>query len=224
MANPYFRNLPEFAYINRNKDQRETDNYSIVKNFFKRAKLRDDIFENVAFFDKYIIKGDDRPDIVANEVYGDATLDWVVLLSNNIVNIQSEWPLSQADFYTYLTEKYDNETTLYSGIHHYEANEVKTSDHKIVIASGTRVSIGQSVSYYDFGKQDQVVVTDIALPVTNYTYEDNLNNKKREIFLLKPIYLSLVFDDLEQIMTYKEGSTQFVDETLVIGDDIRLFN
>lgn len=224
MANPYFRNLPEFAYINRNKDQRETDNYSIVKNFFKRAKLRDDIFENVAFFDKYIIKGDDRPDIVANEVYGDATLDWVVLLSNNIVNIQSEWPLSQADFYTYLTEKYDNETTLYSGIHHYEANEVKTSDNKIVIASGTRVSIGQSVSYYDFGKQDQVVVTDIALPVTNYTYEDNLNNKKREIFLLKPIYLSLVFDDLEQIMTYKEGSTQFVDETLVIGDDIRLFN
>ena len=224
MANPYFRNLPEFAYINRNKDQRETDNYSIVKNFFKRAKLRDDIFENVAFFDKYIIKGNDRPDIVANEVYGDATLDWVVLLSNNIVNIQSEWPLSQADFYTYLTEKYDNETTLYSGIHHYEANEVKTSDNKIVIASGTRVSIGQSVSYYDFGKQDQVVVTDIALPVTNYTYEDNLNNKKREIFLLKPIYLSLVFDDLEQIMTYKEGSTQFVDETLVIGDDIRLFN
>ena len=224
MANPYFRNLPEFAYINRNKDQRETDNYSIVKNFFKRAKLRDDIFENVAFFDKYIIKGDDRPDIVANEVYGDATLDWVVLLSNNIVNIQSEWPMSQADFNTFITEKYDNETTLYSGIHHYEANEVKTSDNKIVIASGTRVSIGQSVSYYDFGKQDQVVVTDIALPVTNYTYEDNLNNKKREIFLLKPIYLSLVFDDLEQIMTYKEGSTQFVDETLVIGDDIRLFN
>lgn len=223
MANPYFRNLPDFLYVNRNDTQRETENYSIVKNFFKRAKLRGDIFENLTFFEKFIVQGDDRPDNVANEVYGDPFLDWVVLLSNNIVNVQSEWPLSQADFFTYLNEKYDNETVLYSGIHHYEANEVKTSNNDIIIASGTRVSVGQSVSYFDDGLENQVVVTDIALPVTNYTFEENENNKKREIFLLKPIYLSIVFDDLERIMKYKEGSTQFLDETLVQGDDIRLY-
>jgi len=68
-----------------------------------------------------------------------------------------------------------------------------------------------------------MTVTDIALPITNYIYEENLNNKKREIYLLKPMYLSIVFDDLENIMSYKEGSTQFVSETLVKGDDIRLF-
>ena len=223
MANPYFRNLPDFLYVNRNDTQRETENYSIVKNFFKRAKLRGDIFENLTFFEKFIVQGDDRPDNVANEVYGDPFLDWVVLLSNNIVNVQSEWPLSQADFFTYLNEKYDNETVLYSGIHHYEANEVKTTNNDIIIASGTRVSVGQSVSYFDDGLENQVVVTDIALPVTNYTFEENENNKKREIFLLKPIYLSIVFDDLERIMKYKEGSTQFLDETLVQGDDIRLY-
>jgi len=223
MANPYFRNLPDFFYVNRNDTQRETENYSIVKNFFKRAKLRGDIFENLTFFEKFIVQGDDRPDNVAHEVYGDPFLDWVVLLSNNIVNVQSEWPLSQADFFTYLNEKYDNETVLYSGIHHYEANEVKTSNNDIIIASGTRVSVGQSVSYFDDGLENQVVVTDIALPVTNYTFEENENNKKREIFLLKPIYLSIVFDDLERIMKYKEGSTQFLDETLVQGDDIRLY-
>ena len=223
MANPYFRNLPDFLYVNRNDTQRETENYSIVKNFFKRAKLRGDIFENLTFFEKFIVQGDDRPDNVAHEIYGDAFLDWVVLLSNNIVNVQSEWPLSQADFFTYLNEKYDNETVLYSGIHHYEANEVKTSNNDIIIASGTRVSVGQSVSYFDDGLENQVVVTDIALPVTNYTFEENENNKKREIFLLKPIYLSVVFDDLEKIMKYKEGSTQFLDETLVQGDDIRLY-
>jgi len=223
MANPYFRNLPDFLYVNRNDTQRETENYSVVKNFFKRAKLRGDIFENLTFFEKFIVQGDDRPDNVAHEVYGDPFLDWVVLLSNNIVNVQSEWPLSQADFFTYLNEKYDNETILYSGIHHYEANEVKTSNNDIIIASGTRVSVGQSVSYFDDGLENQVVVTDIALPVTNYTFEENENNKKREIFLLKPIYLSIVFDDLERIMKYKEGSTQFLDETLVQGDDIRLY-
>ena len=223
MANPYFRNLPDFLYVNRNDTQRETENYSVVKNFFKRAKLRGDIFENLTFFEKFIVQGDDRPDNVAHEIYGDPFLDWVVLLSNNIVNVQSEWPLSQADFFTYLNEKYDNETVLYSGIHHYEANEVKTSNNDIIIASGTRVSVGQSVSYFDDGLENQVVVTDIALPVTNYTFEENENNKKREIFLLKPIYLSVVFDDLEKIMKYKEGSTQFLDETLVQGDDIRLY-
>ena len=222
MANPYFRNIPEFAYVNRD-DPKSTNEYSLVKNFFKRAKLRDDIFENIAFFEKFIIKGDDRPDNVAFQVYGDPTLDWVVLMSNNIVNVQSEWPLSNENFYEYLIDKYENETKLYSGIHHYEANEVKTSNGRIIIESGTRVSVGQSVSFYDKGKNDQVTITDIALPVTNFTYEQNLNNKKREIFLLKKIYLNIVFDDLEQIMSYKEGSTQYVSETLVQGDNIRLF-
>ncbi len=222
MANPYFRNIPEFAYVNRD-DPKSTNEYSLVKNFFKRAKLRDDIFENIAFFEKFIIKGDDRPDNVAFQVYGDPTLDWVVLMSNNIVNVQSEWPLSNENFYEYLIDKYENETKLYSGIHHYEANEVKTSNGRIIIESGTRVGVGQSVSFFDKGKNDQVTITDIALPVTNFTYEQNLNNKKREIFLLKKIYLNIVFDDLEQIMSYKEGSTQFVSETLVQGDNIRLF-
>ena len=222
MANPYFRNIPEFAYVNRD-DPKSTNEYSLVKNFFKRAKLRDDIFENVAFFEKFIIKGDDRPDNVAFQVYGDPTLDWVVLMSNNIINVQSEWPLSNENFYEYLIDKYENETKLYSGIHHYEANEVKTSDGRIIIESGTRVGVGQSVSFFDKGKNDQVTITDIALPVTNFTYEQNLNNKKREIFLLKKIYLNIVFDDLEQIMSYKEGSTQYVSETLVQGDNIRLF-
>ena len=222
MANPYFRNIPEFAYVNRD-DPKSTNEYSLVKNFFKRAKLRDDIFENVAFFEKFIIKGDDRPDNVAFQVYGDPTLDWVVLMSNNIVNVQSEWPLSNNNFYEYSIDKYENETKLYSGIHHYEANEVKTSNGRIIIESGTRVGVGQSVSFFDKGKNDQVTITDIALPVTNFTYEQNLNNKKREIFLLKKIYLNIVFDDLEQIMSYKEGSTQYVSETLVQGDNIRLF-
>ena len=131
MANPYFRNIPNFAYINRDNN-RESDTYSSVKNLFRRAKLRDDIFENLAFFQKYIVKGDDRPDNVADEIYKDPLLDWVVLLSNNIINVQSEWPLSQADFNTYILNKYDEET-LYSGIHHYKSREVKSLDGTIII-------------------------------------------------------------------------------------------
>ena len=145
-------------------------------------------------------------------------------MANNIINVQSEWPMSQGDFNTYITEKYGNETNLYSGIHHYEANEVKTSRNVIIIPSGMRVGVGQSVTFYDQGLKQQVTKTDVASPITNYIYEDRLNDAKRNIFILKPQYLNLVFDDLENIMEYKEGSTQYVSETLVRGDNIRLFD
>ena len=224
MANPYFNNLPDFLYVNRTKDGRMDGDFSVVKNFFKRAKLRTDVFQDLTFFTKFNVIGDDRPDNVANNFYDDPTLDWIVLLSNNIVNIQSEWPLSQADFFTYLSEKYPDENVLYSGIHHYEANEVKTSTDVIIIPSGIRVGVGQSVSFFDEGLNQQVTKTNVASPVTNYMHEQKLNDKKREIFLLKPTYVNLLIDDLEEIMTYKKGSTQFIDRTLVQGDNIRLFD
>ena len=224
MANPYFSNLTEFLYVNRTKEGRSEGDYSIVKNFFKRVKLRDDIFQDLTFFTKFTVAGDDRPDNVANTVYDDPSLDWVILLSNNIVNVQSEWPLGQAAFNTYITEKYGDETTLYSGIHHYESREVQANDGTIIIPSGQRVSIGQSVSFFDEDSSQQIVRTDVAMPITNYAFEEKLNDEKRNIFVLKPIYLNIIFDDIDQLMRNKKGSTQFISETLVRGDDIRLFD
>ena len=223
MANPYFNNLPEFEYVNRTQRGRSEGDYSVVKNFFKRGKLREDIFQDLTFFTKYIVQGDDRPDTVASKVYDDPTLDWVVPMATNIINVQSEWPMSQADFHAYITNKYDEET-LYSGIHHYESREVKTTDNSIIIPAGQKVGVAQSVSYYDDALGQHVRATDVALPVTNYTYEERLNNDKRNIFVLKASYLNIVFDDLEEIMEYKKGSTQYVSETLVQGDNIRPFD
>ena len=223
MADPYFRYLPEFEYVNRTKEGRSEGDYSVVKNFFKRGKLREDIFQDLTFFTKYIVEGDDRPDTVASKVYNDPTLDWLVLMANNIINVQSEWPMTQANFHAYVTNKYDEET-LYSGIHHYESREVKTTDNSIIIPAGQRVGVAQSVSYYDDALGQHVRATDIALPVTNFTHEEKLNNDKRNIFVLKTSYLNIVFDDLEEIMEYKKGSTQYVSETLVQGDNIRLFD
>ena len=224
MPNPYFSNLGDFLYVNRTREGRSEGDYSLVKNLFKRAKLREDIYQDLTFFTKYDVLGDDRPDNVADLIYGDPTLDWVVLLSNNIVNVQSEWPLSQGDFNRYITDKYDSEEILYSGIHHYESREVKASDGTIIIPSGARVSIGQSVSFYDELSDQQVIRTDVAMPITNFMHEDRLNNEKRSIFLLKPMYLNILFDDIEEIMANKKGSTQFVSRTLVTGDNIRLYS
>ena len=84
--------------------------------------------------------------------------------------------------------------------------------------------MGQSVSYFDDLSEQQIVRTDIASPITNYMHEDKLNNYKINIFVLKPIYLNILFDDLEEIMANKKGSTQFISETLVRGDNIRLYD
>ena len=101
----YFRYVPDFDYVSRLPESKISD-YVKVKNLFKKGKLRDDIFQDVTVFTKYQIVGDARPDNVAYDVYDNADLDWVILLSNNIVNIQTEWPLPQNDFDKILLERY----------------------------------------------------------------------------------------------------------------------
>ena len=222
MANRYFRNIPDFEYVNRTKDGQFISNYTQVKNFFKKGKIREDLFQDLTVFEKYSILGDDRPDNVANEIYGDPTLDWVVLLSNNIVNIYNEWPLSQQAFEAYVLDKYKTLAKL-DEVHHYESNEVKDSSGVIIFPKGVRVSAAQSVSYFEPLSDEQVTVNPVSKAITNYQYEQSVNDKKRRIFLIKPIYLNVVFDDLEEMMQYKEGSTQYVSESLKRADNIRLF-
>ena len=224
MANPYFRNIPDFEYVNRTEEGKNLTDFTKVKNLFKKGKFREDIYQELTTFEKYQIQGDDRPDNVAFELYGDSTLDWVVLMTNNILNIQTEWPMKQADFNEYLLEKYGSYDTLYTDIHHYESNEVKDSQGIVIYPKGVRVGAAQSVSYFDFYKDLQIDIVNISRPVTNYQYEEKLNDDKRNIFILKPKYLNVIFDDLEELMTYKEGSTQYVSETLKRADNVRLYD
>jgi hypothetical protein len=219
----YFQRVPDFNYVSRLPDSKIGD-YVRVKNLFKKGKLREDIFQNLAFFEKYKIVGDDRPDNVAFEVYNDSSLDWLVLLSNNVLNVQSEWPLPQTDFDRFVLDKYGDYDTLYNGIHHYETTEVKNSQGVTIIPAGLQVDSSYSVSYYDFFTDLQVTTGNLAIPVTNYEYEEKVENDKRNIFLLKPRYLNIVFDDMEEIMEYKKGSTQYVSESLKTGDNIKLYS
>jgi hypothetical protein len=219
----YFQRVPDFNYVSRLPDSKIGD-YIRVKNLFKKGKLREDIFQNLAFFEKYKIVGDDRPDNVAFEVYNDSSLDWLVLLSNNVLNVQSEWPLPQTDFDRFVLDKYGDYDTLYNGIHHYETTEVKNTQGVTIVPAGLQVDSSYSVSYYDFFTDLQVTTGNLAIPVTNYEYEEKVENDKRNIFILKPRYLNIVFDDMEEIMQYKKGSSQFVSESLKNGDNIKLYS
>ena len=219
----YFQRVPDLNYVSRLPDAKIGD-YVRVKNLFKKGKLREDIFQNLAFFEKYKIVGDDRPDNVAFEVYDDSSLDWIVLLSNNVLNIQSEWPLPQTDFDRFVLDKYDDYNTLYNGIHHYETEEVKNSQGVTIVPARLQVDASYSVSYYDFFIEQQITTGNISVPITNYEYEEKVDNDKRNIFLLKSTYLGIIINDMPEIMEYREGATHYVSSTLKRGNNIKLYS
>jgi len=216
----YFSKVPDFEYVSRLPNAAISD-YITVKNFFKRAFLREDIFEDLTFFTKYQIEGDDRPDNVAFKVYEDSSLDWVILTCNNIMNVQSEWPLRQYDFDKYLLDKYGTYEKI-NEVHHYETTEFKNADNVVLVKAGLTVTSDFSFDYFDFDSQGYVTEKPVKA-VTNYQYEDKLNDDKRNIYLLKNEYLGIVIDDLEDLMRYKKGSSQYKTESLKTADNIRLY-
>jgi len=219
----YFSRIPDFEYVSLLPDAKISD-YIQVKNLFKKGFIREDIFQDTTFFTKYTINGDDRPDNVAFKVYGDSTFDWIVLQSNNIINIQTEWPLSQNDFDRYALDKYGDYNTLFNGVHHYETLEVKNSNDVVILESGKQVPQDFSITYFDIKLNQYITASNATVAVTNYEYENIIQENKRNIFLLKNNYIPVVLNDMENIMPYRKGSTQFVSETLKRADNIRLYD
>jgi len=218
----YFKQVPDFEYVSRLPDAKISD-YIPVKNLFKKGYLRDDIFQDLTFFTKYKVQGDDRPDNIAYTLYNNASLDWVILLSNNIINIQTEWPMPQANLDRYLLDKYETYEEL-NNTHHYETIEVKNSSGVVVVEEGLTVESDFSVEFYDWMIDSLETKQGITTPVTNYEYEMKIEDDKRNIFALKPRYLNVVKDDLQEMMAYKKGSTGYISETLKRAENIRLYS
>ena len=222
MSKKYFSQVPDFQYVSRLPNASISE-YIKVKNLFKRGKLKEDVAADATLFTKYKIIGDDRPDNVASEVYGDANLDWLVMLCNNVVNLQSEWPLLQAEYDRYLLDKYGSYENL-NLIHHYETIEIKNQMGVVLVPEGLTVESDYSITYFDWVDEKEITQTNIVTPITNEEYETNLDDEKRNILLLKPRYLNIVREDMTDLMTYKKGSTEYVSKTLKKAENIRLYS
>ena len=226
----YFSKVPDLDYVSRLPDSRIGD-YIKVKNIFKGVRIREDILQDLTVFEKYQIVGDDRPDNVAFRVYGDSTLDWLVLKCNNIINIQSEWPMTQEDFDRHVLEKYETYDNLYNGIHHYETIEIKNSKGVVMVPEGLQVPSDWTYTFFDSAmgqhlsslKEYNTVQNNPVVSITNYDYENKIENEKRNIYLLKEGYINIVKDDLNEELKYKKGGTQYVSPTLKRGENIKLY-
>jgi len=221
MAKKYFRNIPDFDYISRTKDGQSISDYTRVKNIFKRAKISEDIFQDLNFFTKYQVKGNERPDNVAKKVYNDPNLDWLVMLCNNILNFETEWPKDQASYDKYLLNKYGTYEKL-NEVHHYETSLITDKVGRQIVPEGLEVPEDFSITFFD-PTLKQMVTRSSTFPVSNLIYENRLEEDKRSIFVLKGTYLALVIDDINEIMPYTPGSTQYVSDRVVRGENIRLY-
>ncbi len=218
MANQYFSYLPDFEYVSRLSGSNISD-YVRVKNLFKRTKVNDTIFGDLTNFTKYKIIGNERPDQVAFKIYGDSNLDWLVMLTNNILTYQDEWPLQENAFYNYLLAKYGTEEKLLE-VHHYETQEVKSSLGVTIVPKGLEVPSTYSVTFYDDGAMKTESLLDT---ITNYEYEQKIQDDRRNIFLLKSQYLGIALETMEEVLANEAGSSQYISDELSKGENIRLY-
>ena len=233
----YFSYFPNIEYVSRTTDRSSAEEYITVKNIFRRAKIRNDFYNVATAFEDYMIIANERPDQVAEAVYGDPRYDWVILTANNITNMREQWPLNAQDFQNYILEKYKTESAL-EEIHHYITEISIDSRKRIVVPEGLRVDSNFNSQYLDqstrveidYGgtlndtatvdnvgtvrdSNGNIVTHDNILAVTNYEYEENLNDGKRRIKILKEDYLNTVINDMRTIMKYKPSS-QYIDRGL----------
>ena len=203
----YFRELPNLRYPSFLPEKTSSLDYVEVKNIFRRAKLRDDLQNNFTVFDRYEIPMNARPDTVAENLYGTPNFDWVVLTVAGIINIRNEWPLSDRDLYDYSLDKYGESL---NSVKFFETTEVKDTSSRMILPKGKVVD-----SNFTIPKPGEPTATlNPVVGISNYEYETRLNEKKRNIFVLREEYLQEFVSDMRQIMTYNESS-EFVNERTI---------
>ena len=169
----YFASFPIIPY-----DSVGNGHYKYVTNLLRRVGLRTKIKSNVLLFDTYDIRSGETPEEIADKLYDDPELHWVVLKENNITDRYHQWPLNENQFLAHINDKYDN----VDAVHHYETAQT-SGDTTIKIDVGT-------------------VNTDYpaATAITNYEYELAQENEKRGIRLLDPRYLGAFIEEFELLM------------------------
>ena len=218
----YFRKLPNLDYPSLLKNRESNVDYVQTKNLFRRVKIREDLFANFMQFDKYEIVGDERPDNVSEKVYGRDDLDWVILLSNNIIDINNEWPLSQLQLNRFLADKYTPQELV--SIHHYETLELRDSKNQLILPAGLVVDEDFNLEYLSGGQiksTNSLVQGRPVRAVTFFDYENDLNDQKRTINVLKRDFLGIFIKDFERIMKY-DKSSQYVNRKLKRTENPRI--
>ena len=232
----YFRELPDIYYPSPLSNKISSGDLIVVKNIFRRGKLYDYLSDNATLFNKYVIEDGDRPDTIAQELYGSSRYDFIIVLIAGITNITQQWPVQDYQVYDIALEKYKTETILNETLH-FETIEIKdSSGHQILPPNlivdeefkidGTSVRFGTNkftlVSQsgniqLDDKPEYSVKVDNIARPVSNLEYEIAENEKLRKIDVLREGYLQVFLNDLRDVTRY-DKSSNYITSSLSQAD------
>jgi hypothetical protein len=203
----YFDTLPKIIHTNNNGIS------TIMTNLMARVSILPEILKNPMVYYKYDVQDGDTPEIVAYKYYDDPYRYWIVLFANKMLDPQWDWPLNSLQFNEYVNDKYGN--TL-SNLHHYEKVITKTTrgtDEDQTVTESFTISGEEFVSLlysHPFGIDPvrtfplSTGVVDITIqptPVTNYDYELNLNESKRNINILNSKYVDQLETEFQDLMS-----------------------
>ena len=171
----YFSNFPLIIY-----DSVGNGNFKIVTNLMKRVAMRTKVRTNTLLFDTYDIKEGETPEILADKLYGDSTLHWIILYVNNITDRYHQWPMSSGQFNDFIADKYSN----IDAVHHYEVSQT-SGDTSVKIDIGTDTT----------GYSEADLTT-----ITNREFEEERQDTIRQIRLLDPSFVPQFIEEFETLI------------------------
>ena len=217
----YFSLIPNIEYDTKpiSYPFSESD-FIVAKNFFRRFKIDDNVFGYATFYKKYAVPDGIGIETIANNYYGSPFYDWVIILTNNYINPQFAFPVNSETVRKIAEERY-GETEAYSGIHHYETIEKKSGqivDGLDVLALKGGLTVDKKFydsqfTYFNGTQPVNVNGNTVSKAITNFEYEVEENEKKREIYLLRSTYLKRFVNEFKKKNIYKDSS-DFITQRL----------
>ena len=205
----YFSFFPKTFYAPTD----EGTSLDVVTNIMTRFNLEENFKTNSSVYYKYKIEDGETPEILAQRVYGDVERHWILLLFNNIVDPQYDWPLNTITLNNFINNKYSANANTITGetgtmwartnTHSYYKEITTTYNNKsdtitIQLDSGTYANTVAETSYITLATGEQIEKRVTKLSKSYYQYEDEQNENKREIKLLKPEF---AFDLIQEFRT-----------------------
>ena len=209
----YFSQTPNILYDTKPVSYPFSESDLVVaKNFFRRYVINEDVYGYATFYNKYAVNEGISIAEIARTYYGSVTYDWVIILTNNLINPQFSLPLTDYTVRKIAEEKYGDNT--YNGIHHYETIETKSGQKLggkpiLALEGGLRVDktfYDSPFTYWNGTQNVTVAGNTVSKPVLNYDHELAENEKKREIYILRKKYLYKFVEEFKRQSLYSESS------------------
>ena len=239
----YFRELPNIAYQSPLLHKNSSRDFLLIKNIFRRTKLYDFLENSVSLLEKFTIGDGDRPDTIAEQMYGDSSLDYIIVLIAGITNIVDEWPLQDYQVYDYALQKYGSEEKM-NEIRYYETLEIIDDQGRQIVPpklivdadfkvdgtvnkfpSSTRYTLKALTGNRQLDDKDEfsVATDNISRAVTNLEYEYEVNDSKREISVLNRGYLQVFINDLRDVVRYDKSSS-YITNSIAATENTNVVN